>query len=98
MAIIGEWLRRVGYLVRRRAMEDDLRREMDNARRSVGAYCMLYLRHTIPEESSPLWGRLESAIQEKIAARPAGSGTNLWSSLSQRTASTSTGGGQDNAS
>lgn len=80
------------------AQMSDLRREMDDARRSVGAYCMLYLRHTIPEESSPLWGRLESAIQEKIAARPAGGGANLWSSLSQRTASTSAADGQDNAS
>ena len=29
MAFIGEWLRRLGYLVRRRAMEDELRREME---------------------------------------------------------------------
>ena len=68
----------------------DLRREMDEARRSVGTYCMLYLRQIFPEESSPLWGSLESAIQEKIAARPASGGANLWSNLSQRTASTST--------
>lgn len=77
----------------------DLRCEMDDARRSVGAYCMLYLRHTIPEESSPLWGRLESAIQEKITARSTTSGgANLWSSLSQRTVSPSATDGQDDAS
>ena len=29
MAIIGEWIRRLGYLLRRRAMEDELRREME---------------------------------------------------------------------
>ena len=29
MGIIGEWLRRLGFLLRRRAMEDDLRREME---------------------------------------------------------------------
>ena len=29
MAIIREWIRRLGYLVRRRAMEDELRREME---------------------------------------------------------------------
>jgi ABC-type lipoprotein release transport system permease subunit len=28
MAIIGEWIRRLGYLLRRRALEDELRREM----------------------------------------------------------------------
>lgn len=63
-----------------------LRTEMDEARRSVGAYCMLYLRNIFPEEASPLWGRLETAIQEKIAARPAGGGLNLWANLDQRTA------------
>jgi RsiW-degrading membrane proteinase PrsW (M82 family) len=80
------------------AQMSDLRGEMDDARRSVGAYCMLYLRQIFPEESSPLWGRLESAIQEKIAARPASGGTNLWSSLNQRTASTSSSPGQDDPS
>jgi len=29
MALIGEWIRRLGYLLRRRAHEDDLRREME---------------------------------------------------------------------
>ena len=29
MAIIGEWIRRLGYLLRRRALEDELRREME---------------------------------------------------------------------
>lgn len=65
----------------------ELRAEMDEARRSVGAYCMLYLRNIFPEEASPLWGRLELVIQERIAARPAGGGgLNLWANLDQRTA------------
>ncbi len=64
----------------------ELRAEMDEARRSVGAYCMLYLRNIFPEEASPLWGRLETVIQERIAARPATGGMNLWASLDQRTA------------
>ena len=29
MAIIGEWIRRLGYLLRRGAREDELRREME---------------------------------------------------------------------
>ena len=29
MAIIGEWIRRLGYLLRRRARVDELRREME---------------------------------------------------------------------
>jgi RsiW-degrading membrane proteinase PrsW (M82 family) len=60
-----------------------LRAEMDDARRQVGSYAMLYLRHTIPENSSPLWGRLETVIQERTAARPNG-GANLWSNLKSR--------------
>ena len=36
MGIIGEWLRRLGFLLRRRAMEDDLRREMEAHRAMMG--------------------------------------------------------------
>ena len=32
MGIIGEWFRRLGFLLRRRAMEDELRREMETHR------------------------------------------------------------------
>ena len=62
----------------------DLRVQMDEARRSVGSYCMLYLRNIFPEDSSPLWGILEQRIQEKIAARPATGGANLFAKLGER--------------
>jgi hypothetical protein len=65
---------------------EKLRTEMDIARRGVGSYAMLYLRHTLPENASPLWGRIESAIQERAAARPVGSGPNLWANLKTRQA------------
>lgn len=61
-----------------------LRQQVDVARRSVGSYAMLYLRHTFPEDSSPLWGRLETLIQERTAARPATGGMNLWANLKSR--------------
>jgi RsiW-degrading membrane proteinase PrsW (M82 family) len=61
-----------------------LRLEMDEARRSVGAYCMLYLRHIFPEEASPLWERLEALIEERTAARPATGGMDLWADLNKR--------------
>lgn len=61
-----------------------LREEMDAARREVGSYVMLYLRYTFPEDASPYWTRLESAIQEKVAARPAAGGMNLWANLKTR--------------
>jgi len=59
----------------------ELRAEMDTARRSVGTYCMLYLRNIFPEEVSPLWNRLEKQIPEQTK-----SGASLWTSLGQRTA------------
>lgn len=72
---------------------DDLRSEMDDARRSVGTYCMLYLRHIFPEDASPLW----STIEDKIAAQPADSGINLWSNLDQRMAQPPEAAGKDDA-
>ncbi len=63
-----------------------LRVEMDAARRDVGSYAMLYLRHTFLEDASPLWGRLETAIQERAAARPASGGINLYANLQKRQA------------
>ena len=59
-------------------------KEVDIARRKVGSYAMLFLRQTFPEDSSPIWGRLEGLIQERAAARPATGGMNLWSNLKTR--------------
>jgi RsiW-degrading membrane proteinase PrsW (M82 family) len=71
----------------KRATEEEivkLRTQVDEARRKVGSYAMLFLRHTFPEDSSPLWGRLEILIQERTAARPATGGMNLWANLKAR--------------
>jgi RsiW-degrading membrane proteinase PrsW (M82 family) len=71
----------------KRATEEEiikLRAQVDEARRKVGSYAMLFLRHTFPEDSSPLWGRLETLIQERTAARPASGGMNLWANLQSR--------------
>jgi RsiW-degrading membrane proteinase PrsW (M82 family) len=71
----------------KRATEEEiakLRTQVDEARRKVGSYAMLFLRHTFPEDSSPLWGRLETLIQERAAARPATGGMNLWANLKTR--------------
>lgn len=69
---------------------DEMSAEMDEARRKVGAYCMLYIRNIFPADTSPLWGRLENAIQERIAARPATAGPSLWSTLGDRAAKAAT--------
>ena len=68
---------------------DSLRAEMETARRSIGSYAMLYLRHTIPQESSPLWGRLENIIQERSSNRPPSSGPSVWSTIQNRAAAQS---------
>jgi RsiW-degrading membrane proteinase PrsW (M82 family) len=68
----------------------ELQKQMDEARREVGAYAMLYLRSTIPAESSPIWSRLETLIQERAAARAASGGMNLWANLEQKTKKSAT--------
>jgi RsiW-degrading membrane proteinase PrsW (M82 family) len=63
---------------------DDIRGQMDQARRAVGAYTMLHLRSIFPEEGSPIWGRLAFVIEERAAApKPAG-GSALWGKLEAR--------------
>jgi len=88
MGILRKSLDKLSDERMKRAVEDQiykLRAEMDDSRRQVGSYAMLYLRHTIPENASPLWGRLEALIQERAASpRPAGSGMNVWETLKLR--------------
>jgi RsiW-degrading membrane proteinase PrsW (M82 family) len=72
----------------RRSVErqmDDIREKMDEARRNVGAYTMMYLRSLFPEDASPVWGRLESVIQERAAAPKPANGGGLWASLGKKT-------------
>ena len=61
-----------------------LRGEMETAQRSVGTYAMLQLRHTIPEDVSPVWGKLEAIIQERASAPQTTGKTNLWDNLKTR--------------
>lgn len=71
----------------RRAAETqvaDLRQKMNENRKLIGAYCMLFLRIILPEDVSPFWGRLETIIQERGAATKDQAGTGLWTTLNQR--------------
>ncbi len=63
----------------KRAME--LRQTMNENRKKLGAYCMLYLRNVFPEEGSPLWGRLETLVQSRDKSL---AGTGVWISLDKR--------------
>lgn len=69
---------------------DEIRAEMDEARRSVGAYVMLYLRNIFPQDASPVWKALENAIEQKLKEQQAtgGARVNAWAKLGERTTST----------
>src|SRR5215510_10678851 len=56
MAILGEWVRRLGYLVRRRKMEDDLRREMESHRAMMGEPRDFGNTLRLREEARDAWG------------------------------------------
>ncbi len=60
---------------------EELRLEMDEARRAVGAYCMLYLRNIFPETQSPIY----DLLQRRLASTDKSlAGTGLWKTLDQR--------------
>lgn len=70
----------------RQAAEDKvaaLREQMNENRKKMGAYCMLFLRNIFPEDASPLWGRLETILQAQMAPKEK-AGTGLWTNLNQR--------------
>jgi predicted permease len=56
MAIIGEWIRRLGYLLRRGAREDELRREMEAHRAQMGEPPAFGNTLRLREEARDAWG------------------------------------------
>jgi RsiW-degrading membrane proteinase PrsW (M82 family) len=62
----------------------ELRQTMNENRKRLGTYCMLYLRNVFPEEGSPLWGRLEEIIKARGTTDKNLAGTGLWTSLDQK--------------
>jgi hypothetical protein len=60
-----------------------LRASMDENRKKLGAYRMLFLRNIFPEDASPLWSRLDETLQERMAPKSE-AGKGLWASLDQR--------------
>ncbi len=61
----------------------DLRTQMDEARRAVGAYCMLYLRNIYPENNGQMWSRLQSIVEQRAAPKEQ-AGKGLWTSLNKK--------------
>jgi predicted permease len=56
MAIIGEWIRRLGFLLQRQAREDDLRREMEAHRERMGDPPAFGNTLRLREEARDAWG------------------------------------------
>ncbi len=56
MSILGEWVRRLGFLIRRRTMEDDLRREMEAHRAQMNDPRAFGNTLRLREEASDAWG------------------------------------------
>ena len=56
MAIIGEWIRRLGYLLRRRARDDELRQEMESHRAEMGEPQAFGNTLRLREEARDAWG------------------------------------------
>ena len=56
MATIGEWLRRLGYLLRRGAREDELRREMEAHRAQMEEPRAFGNTLRLREEARDAWG------------------------------------------
>ncbi len=56
MAIIGEWTRRLGYRLRRRTREDELRREMEAHRAQMGEPPAFGNTLRLREEARDAWG------------------------------------------
>lgn len=60
-----------------------LREKMNDNRKKMGVYCMLFLRNIFPEDTSPLWERLETILQARMAPKGE-AGTGLWTKLNER--------------
>ena len=56
MALIGEWIRRLGYLLRRRKLEDELRREMEAHRAEMGEPSAFGNTLRLREKARDAWG------------------------------------------
>src|SRR5829696_2417941 len=56
MAIVGEWIRRLGFLLQRAAREDELRREIEAHRSEMGEPPAFGNTLRLREEARDAWG------------------------------------------
>ena len=63
---------------------NEMRTQMDEARRAIGTYAMMFVRGTFTDEIVSIWDQMQTKIQEKSAATGGQKGGGLWSSLDNR--------------
>jgi RsiW-degrading membrane proteinase PrsW (M82 family) len=69
------------------AVETEIREmqtEMDEARRDIGAYAMLFVRGLFTEEMVSIWEQVQAKVREQSALNGGQKGGGLWSSLDER--------------
>lgn len=74
---------------------DEMRTEMEQIRRSIGTYAMLFVRGLFTEEMVSVWERMQAKIWERSAETVGQIGGGLWSSLDERLKSTAENEGSD---
>jgi protease PrsW len=62
------------------AQMKELNQKMNEARKAVGVYCMLYLRNIFPKTDDQLWDML----QTRVSTNKAEAATGLWTTLGGR--------------
>jgi RsiW-degrading membrane proteinase PrsW (M82 family) len=60
------------------AQTDELHNKMNEARKEVGAYCMLYLRNIFPEDDPTMMTLMQNRIAASAAANKGKAGTGVW--------------------
>lgn len=60
------------------AQTNELHNKMNEARKEVGAYCMLYLRNIFPKDDDTMMKLIQSRISASAAANKGKAGTGVW--------------------
>jgi RsiW-degrading membrane proteinase PrsW (M82 family) len=63
---------------------NELRAKMDEVRKEVGAYCMLYLRSIFPDDDPTMMTLMQNRIAAAASANKGEAGTGLWMKLDDR--------------
>ena len=58
----------------------DLNEKMNEARKSVGTYCMLYLRNIFPASDTQLW----NLLGQRVSTNKGDAATGVWMKLDER--------------